>query len=113
LAVSAAASLVQSSHAVYYGFSTIDWQAVGFGGQTIGGLWALGVIAEIAMFAMSARLPPALTPSALLLIGAAGALLRWSAMAIGPPPAALPALQGLPGPSLAAPHPGPVGSVVR
>src|SRR5262249_9847476 len=113
LAVIAAASLVQSSHAVYYGFSTIDWQAVGFGGQTIGGLWALGVIVEIAIFAMSARLPPALPPSALLLIGAAGALLRWSAMAIGPPPAALPALQALHGLSFGATHLGALGFVVR
>jgi len=113
LAVIAAASLIQASHAVYYGFSTIDWQAAGFGGQTIGALWALGVIAEIGMFAASARLPPALTPGALLLIGAAGALLRWSAMAAGPPAAALPALQALHGLSFGATHLGALGFVVR
>src|SRR5213078_2455140 len=71
IAVVVAASFVQSSHALYYGFSTIDWQASGFDGSTIGALWALGVIAEIALFAVSARLPAAVTPTLLLLGGAA------------------------------------------
>ena len=62
LAVAAAASLIQGSHALYYGFSTIDWQAAGYGGGTIGVLWALGVLAEIVLFALSARLPAAFTP---------------------------------------------------
>ncbi len=53
----AAASLVQASHAVYYGFSTLDWQALGYDGGVIGALWALGVLAEIALFALSVRLP--------------------------------------------------------
>src|SRR5437868_4244725 len=85
LVVAAAASLVQASHALYYGFSTIDWQAAGFDGTTIGALWALGVIAEIVLFALSTRLPFA--PTALILVGAVGALIRWSAMALGPPSA--------------------------
>ena len=62
LATIAAASLVQASHAVYYGFSTLDWQATGYDGGVIGALWALGVMSEIALFALSARLPAA-TPS--------------------------------------------------
>src|SRR5687767_12894028 len=41
IAVAAAASLIQGSHALYYSFSTIDWQAAGYGGGTIGILWAL------------------------------------------------------------------------
>src|SRR5262249_35251036 len=82
LAAIGAASLVQASHAVYYGFSTIDWQAAGYDGGVIGALWALGVMAEIALFALSARLPSAITPVALLMFGAAGALVRWSAMAL-------------------------------
>ena len=62
IAVAAAASLIQGSHALYYSFSTIDWQAAGYGGGTIGMLWALGVLAEIVLFALSARLPAAFTP---------------------------------------------------
>src|SRR5712671_3998964 len=68
LAVAAAASLIQASHAIYYGFSTIAWQSAGFDGTAIGALWALGVLAEIALFAISARLP--FPPPTLLLIGA-------------------------------------------
>jgi PPP family 3-phenylpropionic acid transporter len=113
LAVAAAASLIQASHAVYYGFSTIDWQAAGFDGTTIGTLWALGVLAEIALFAVSARLPAAITPAALVLAGAAGACLRWSAMALGPPAVALPALQCLHALSYGATHLGALGFVAR
>ena len=69
--VAAAASLIQASHAVFYGFSTLDWQAAGLDGVTIGALWALGVLAEIVLFAVSGRLP--IRPTTLLLTGAAGA----------------------------------------
>jgi PPP family 3-phenylpropionic acid transporter len=113
VAAIAAASLVQASHAVYYGFATIDWQAASYDGSVIGALWALGVVAEIALFACSARLPSTITPAALLLIGAAGALVRWSAMAIAPPLAALPLLQCLHALSFGATHLGALGLVVR
>jgi PPP family 3-phenylpropionic acid transporter len=113
LAVVAAASLIQGSHAVYYGFSTIDWQAAGFAGTTIGALWALGVVAEITLFALSPRLPAAITPIALLMIGAAGAVVRWTAMAFGPPALALPVLQLLHALSFGATHLGALGFVAR
>jgi PPP family 3-phenylpropionic acid transporter len=111
LAVAAAASLVQASHALYYGFSTIDWQSEGFDGTTIGALWALGVLAEIVLFAVSARLP--IAPTALILIGAAGAVIRWGAMALAPPAAALPALQALHALSFGATHLGALAFVTR
>src|SRR5262249_311208 len=113
LAVIVAASLIQASHAVYYGFSTIDWQSAGFDGTTIGTLWALGVIAEIALFAISARLPAAITPIALLLIGAGGGVLRWSAMALTPPAPMLPVLQLLHAFSFGATHLGALALVAR
>ena len=62
LAVVAAASLIQASHAVYYGFSALAWRAHGLDGAAIAALWALGVIAEIVLFALQARLPPFFTP---------------------------------------------------
>ena len=93
LAIAGAAGLIQASHAIYYGFSTLDWQRAGFDGTTIGALWALGVLAEIALFAVSGRLPAAVTPKALIVAGAVGAFIRWSAMALDPPAAMLPALQ--------------------
>jgi len=112
VAVVAAASLIQASHAVYYGFATLAWQADGLDGRLIGALWALGVLAEIALFAVSARLP-AMAPTFLLLLGAAGALLRWTAMAFGPPAAALPALQCLHALSFAATHLGALSFIAR
>ena len=93
--VAAGASLIQASHAVYYGFSTLDWTAKGLSGTAVGALWALGVAAEIVLFALSARLPAALGPSALLILGAAGATVRWSVMALDPPVWLLPPLQCL------------------
>jgi PPP family 3-phenylpropionic acid transporter len=113
IAVAAAASLIQASHALYYSFSTIDWQAAGFDGRAIGVLWALGVLAEIVLFAMSGRLPPALTPSVLLLVGAAGALIRWTAMVFGPPDALLPFLQCLHALSFGATHLGTLAFIAR
>src|SRR5262249_34176942 len=81
----AAASFIQASHAIYYGFSALDWRAAGLDGGAIGALWALAVVAEIALFAISGRLPVA--PTTLLMLGAAGAVIRWSAMAFDPPTA--------------------------
>lgn len=104
LAVASAASLIQASHALYYGFSALDWTAAGFGGQTIGALWAIGVIAEIVLFAISSRLPAAFTPPVLLGMGAAGAVVRWSLMALDPPVLLLPLLQCLHGLSFGATH---------
>lgn len=102
VAVIATCSLVQSSHAFYYGFSTLDWTAKGLGDTIIGILWALGVIAEIALFAAVGRLP--LGPTALVMIGAAGALVRWGAMALDPAFALLPVLQCLHALSFGATH---------
>ena len=103
LAIAAAGSLIQASHAVYYGFSTLDWSAKGFGGPTIGLLWALGVAAEIVLFACAARLAP-IGPVALIAIGAAGAVLRWIATALDPPLALLAPLQLLHALSFGATH---------
>jgi MFS transporter, PPP family, 3-phenylpropionic acid transporter len=102
LAIAAAGSLIQASHAVYYGFSTLDWTAKGFGGVTIGVLWALGVAAEIVLFAFAGRLT--LGPIALMLIGAAGGIARWIAMAFDPPAALLFPLQLLHALSFGATH---------
>lgn len=104
LAVAAAASLIQASHAVYYGFSTLDWTAKGFDGVTIGVLWALGVAAEIVLFAFAGRLPRSVGPIALILMGAAGGIVRWSAMTFDPPAILLFPLQLLHALSFGATH---------
>ena len=109
VAVLVAASLIQASHAVYYGFSALQWRALGLDGTAIAALWALGVIAEIVLFALQARLPPFFQPPVLLIVGAAGGAVRWVAMALSPPVALLPLLQLLHAASFGATHLGTLG----
>ncbi|WP_407180158.1 MFS transporter [Bradyrhizobium sp. STM 3562] len=82
LAIIVASALIQGSHAAYYTFSAINWQAHGLGGFTIAALWALGVLAEIVVFATSPRFT--LAPSMLVIIGALSAVARWSITAQEP-----------------------------
>jgi MFS transporter, PPP family, 3-phenylpropionic acid transporter len=113
LAVVAAASLIQASHAAYYVFSAIHWRAAGFDTLSIGALWALAVLAEIMLFALAGRLPAAIGPIALLALGAVGAVIRWSAMAFDPPAVLLPGLQCLHALSFGATHLGAMGFLAR
>ena len=76
LAIIVAAALIQGSHAAYYTFASIAWQNSGLGGLTIAGLWALGVIAEIVVFALSPRFT--LSPAMLVIIAALSAVARWT-----------------------------------
>ena len=113
LSVTAAAALIQGSHAVYYGFSALDWSKAGLDGTIIAVLWALGVVAEIALFAVQGRLPRFMQPAVLIMLGGAGALVRWVAMAFDPPAAALPILQILHGLSFGATHLGALALIAR
>jgi PPP family 3-phenylpropionic acid transporter len=113
VAALAASSLIQATHAVYYGFSAIEWGAAGLGGTTIAGLWTLGVLAEIVLFAVSGRLPPLFAPAVLMMIGAGGAVLRWTAMAFAPPVLLLPWLQLLHALSFGATYLGALNFVAR
>ncbi len=95
VAVIVGASLIQASHAVLYGFVTLQWTMKGLGGTTIGLLWAIGVVAEILLFAVSGRVTAGVGAVNMILLGGAGAVLRWSAMAFDPPALMLPLLQCL------------------
>jgi PPP family 3-phenylpropionic acid transporter len=107
------ASLIQASHAVYYGFSVLDWRAKGLDAASIGGLWGLAVIAEIALFAVSARFPQRIGSVGLLGVGALGAVLRWSVMSFNPPMVLLPMLQLLHAFSFGATHLGSMQLLAR
>ncbi len=111
--IAAAASLIQASHAVYYGFSVLDWRAKGLDATSIGGLWGLAVVAEIALFAVSARLPTRLGPLGLVGFGACGACVRWGVMSLDPPLALLPLLQLLHAFSFGATHLGSIQLLAR
>jgi PPP family 3-phenylpropionic acid transporter len=91
LAIILTSALVQGSHASYYTFASITWQASGLGGLTIAGLWVLGVFAEIVVFALSPRFT--LSPALLVVIGAASAVARWLIYAREPSLAVLSVVQ--------------------
>ena len=112
-AITAAAGLIQASHAVYYGFSVLDWRAQGLDATFIGVLWGLAVCAEIVLFAVSARLLKRWSPLGLVGLGACGAFVRWGAMSFDPPLAILPLLQLLHAFSFGATHLGSVQLLAR
>lgn len=74
-------SLLQGSHAAYYGFSALHWKAHGYAENVIGYLWAAGVVAEILMFAISKRLFSRIGYQQMFLIGAVGCVIRWTILA--------------------------------
>jgi PPP family 3-phenylpropionic acid transporter len=104
LAVVLGASLIQASHAVMYGFATVQWSARGISGPAIGALWAIGVVAEVALFALSGRVVGRIGAIGMITLGGIGGVVRWTAMAFDPPVATLPLLQGLHALSFAATH---------
>jgi MFS transporter, PPP family, 3-phenylpropionic acid transporter len=111
LGIVLSAALVQGSHAAYYAFSTIDWQAQGLDGLTIAGLWTIGVLAEIVVFALSPRFT--LAPAVLVVIGAVAAALRWTMTAQEPHVAALAVIQISHGFSFGLTMVGTMGLLVR
>jgi len=111
LAIIAASALIQGSHSTYYVFGSITWQLAGLSGLTIAALWALGVVAEIAVFALSPRFT--LRPSMLVVIGGVGAMLRWLITAQEPPVAVLAVIQLAHGVSFGLTQVGIMGLMVR
>lgn len=98
------AALIQGSHAVYYGFSTLHWQAAGLSTGFIGLLWALGVLAEILLFLYGRPLVERLGVRGLALLAAGAGVLRWSVTAFTSEPAVLVVIQTLHGLTFGAMH---------
>ena len=80
-----ASSLLQGSHAFYYGYGGLHWGRLGYSGTLIGILWPLGVFVEIALFSQSLRVSRLIGPMRLLLLGALGCFVRWTILAFDPP----------------------------
>ncbi len=100
--------LGQATHAVYYAFGTIHWQAIGLPATSIGVLWSIGVIAEIGLFAVSGWVSARVSSAWLLVIGAAAGVLRWPLVALDPPFAMLCLIQVLHGLTFGAVHLGAI-----
>jgi MFS transporter, PPP family, 3-phenylpropionic acid transporter len=111
LAIIVSATLIQGSHAAYYTFASITWQNAGLSGLTIAGLWALGVLAEIVVFAFSPRFTS--SPAALVLVGGASAVVRWIITAQEPSLAVLSAVQVTHGLTFGLTQLGTMGLLVR
>jgi PPP family 3-phenylpropionic acid transporter len=108
-----AASLLQASHAAYYGFSALHWQAAGLSEVTIGWLWAEGVIAEVLLFAFSGAVLARTGPAALLTLAAGAGMLRWTVLAASTDLSFLIAVQALHGLTFGAAHLGAMHFVAR
>jgi PPP family 3-phenylpropionic acid transporter len=83
------AGLTQGAHAVYYGFSFLRWRELDYSPQTIGFLWAAGVIAEILLLTRARGLARRFSVPMLLAAGGAAAAVRWTLTALEPPLAVL------------------------
>jgi PPP family 3-phenylpropionic acid transporter len=77
----ATVACLQGAHAVLYGFATKHWLSVGIGASTVGWLWATGVFAEIALFAVGGRVLTRIGATGLLVVAGLGHVGRWLALA--------------------------------
>jgi PPP family 3-phenylpropionic acid transporter len=85
MTAAAAAGLIQSSHAFYYGFSTLAWKQQGVPESMTGVLWGVGVAAEVAFLWWFEPWRRRVGPRNLLILGGAAAIVRWTALAFAPP----------------------------
>ena len=111
LTIMASSALIQGSHAAYYTFASITWQSVGLGGLTIAGLWSLGVVAEIVVFALSPRFT--LSPAWLVVLGGLSGVTRWVITAQQPDIVVLAAIQLMHGLTFGLTQVGIMGLLVR
>ncbi|MDT4817695.1 putative 3-phenylpropionic acid transporter [compost metagenome] len=69
--------LMQLSHGPYYSFQTIYLESLGYSRGLIGQLWALGVVAEVLLFLVMARILARYSVRVVLLASFLIAALRW------------------------------------
>lgn len=84
LAFFAAVFLMQLSHGPYYAFYTIYMTEQGHSETLIGGLWALGVAAEVVIFLLMHRLLERFGARQVLVASLAVAALRWTLIGLFP-----------------------------
>ena len=99
---------VQAAHATFYTFGAIHWRASGLSSSWVGALWAIGVLAEVSLFAVSGAVVRRLGALTLMIAGAVAAVVRWVVMSVDPPLAALIPLQVLHGLTYGASHLGAI-----
>ncbi len=105
--------LLQATHAAFYGFGTLFWVNAGINEFAIGGLWAIGVVAEIGLFFVAKRLSLKAGPLQFMMIAAAGSILRWVIFPFATELWQAAALQVLHGLSFGAAHLGSVAFLAK
>lgn len=95
LAFLLAAGGAQAAHATMLSYGTLIWQQQGLSTGLGGALWAIAVLAEVALFAFSGKLLARIGAANMLIAAAAVSLVRWVLMAFDPPLALLVPLQVL------------------
>ncbi|WP_282045175.1 MFS transporter [Roseibium album] len=75
--VLAVLGLFQATHAAFYGFGTIYWQSIDVPKFAIGALWAIGVVAEIALFTIAGKLSLRFDPPVFLVVAGIASVIRW------------------------------------
>jgi PPP family 3-phenylpropionic acid transporter len=90
LCLLSACALMQASHGTYYVFFSIYLEGLGYSGGEIGALWALAVVAEVALFAIMPRVLAGLPHTPLFAGCFALTTVRWLLLAFAP--ATLPVL---------------------
>jgi PPP family 3-phenylpropionic acid transporter len=109
----AAAALIQASHVVYYTFSALYWRDLGYDTDTIGWLWAEGVVAEIMLFYWSGHLLRRVRPTHLIALGGIAGVVRWTTLATATSLPALAAVNFLHGFTFASAHVGAMFYLLR
>lgn len=104
---------VQAAHATFYTFGAIHWQANGLSSAWVGALWAIGVLTEVSLFAVSGWAVSRFGAVGLMLLGAGAAVVRWLAMSTDPGLAWLIPLQVLHGLTYGASHLGAIHFISR
>jgi PPP family 3-phenylpropionic acid transporter len=77
--------LIQASHGFYYGFSALTWKAQGLPPGMVGVLWGVGVGAEVGFLWFMDPWRRRIGPERLVVLGGAGAVVRWTCLAMSPP----------------------------
>ncbi len=111
--VLAVLGLFQATHAAFYGFGTIYWQSIDVPDFAIGVLWAIGVVAEIALFAVAGKLSMRFDPPMFLIAAGIASVVRWGLFPFADSLIFMGALQLLHGFTFGAAHLGAVAILAK
>ncbi|WP_316015804.1 MFS transporter [Roseobacter sp. HKCCA0434] len=107
-----AIGFAQSSHAVYYAYGSLHWQALGVGEAEIGQLWSFGVAMEtLLMLVAGTWLVTRFGAVGAIALSAAAGVIRWGLMMTDPTGAVLWAVQALHALTFAAGHLGGIAFI--